>query len=154
MHLSIESRAEGKSTITTLPGPVLARRVPKRDKSIRYNEAALPKLDPKKNYTAAEIVSSAMKVFARDTRVVSIDSDLASTSGLEAGIAAVDQQRAMNAGVAEANMMLIGEAFAAMGSNAWISTFCPFYDWKVLRRGAGGPQEGRGGRARPGGCVS
>jgi len=141
MHLKIEGRAEGKSTITTVPGPVLARRVPKRDKSVRYNEAALPKLDPKKNYTAAEIVTSAMKVFARDTRVVSIDSDLASTSGLEAGIAAVDQQRAMNAGVAEANMMLIGEAFAALGSNAWVSTFCPFFNWQVMRRIAVGHQE-------------
>ena len=37
--------------------------------------------------------------------MVSIDSDLASTSGLEAGVAAVDQRRALNVGVAEANMM-------------------------------------------------
>jgi transketolase len=44
-------------------------------------------------------------------------------------------------GVAEANMMLIGEAFAALGSNVWVSTFCPFYDWKVLRRVAVGYQE-------------
>jgi hypothetical protein len=42
--------------------------------------------------------------------VVSIDSDLASTSGLQAGIAAVDQRRALNVGVAEANMMGIGGA--------------------------------------------
>jgi transketolase C-terminal domain/subunit len=82
-----------------------------------------------------------MKVFARDQAVVSIDSDLASTSGLEAGIAAVDQRRALNAGVAEANMMCIGEAFAALGFNTWISTFCPFFDWKVLRRIAVGYQE-------------
>jgi transketolase len=140
-HLNIEGRAEGKWTVTTVPGPVITRRVPKRDKGIHYNQAALPKIDPKKKYTAAEIVTSAMKVFARDPRVVSIDSDLASTSGLEAGIAAVDQQRAMNAGVAEANMMLIGEAFAALGSNAWVSTFCPFFNWQVLRRTAVGHQE-------------
>jgi transketolase C-terminal domain/subunit len=38
-------------------------------------------------------------------------------------------------------MMLIGEAFSALGSNVWISTFCPFYDWKVLRRVAVGHQE-------------
>ena len=55
-----------------------------------------------------------MKVFARDTRVVSIDSDLGTTSGLEAGVAAVDQNRALNVGVAEANMNLIGEGFAAL----------------------------------------
>ena len=82
-----------------------------------------------------------MKVFARDPSVVSIDSDLATTSGLEAGVAAVDQRRALNVGVAEANMMLIGEAFAALGHQTWISTFCPFYDWKVLRRIAVGHQE-------------
>jgi transketolase len=73
--------------------------------------------------------------------VVSIDADLATTSGLEAGVAAVDQRRALNVGVAEANMMGIGEAFAALGYNTWISTFCPFYDWKVLRRIAVGHQE-------------
>jgi transketolase C-terminal domain/subunit len=38
-------------------------------------------------------------------------------------------------------MMLIGEAFAALGSNVWVSTFCPFFDWKVLRRIAVGHQE-------------
>src|SRR5262249_14325906 len=43
--------------------------------------------------------------------------------------------------VAEANMMLLGEAFAALGYNAWTSTFCPFWDWKVLRRIAVGHQE-------------
>ena len=82
-----------------------------------------------------------MKVFARDRKVVSIDADLASTSGLEGGVGAVDQRRALNVGVAEANMMLIGEAFAALGHNTWVSTFCPFFDWKVLRRIAVGHQE-------------
>ena len=75
----------------------------------------LPRIDKTKEYAASDIVTAAMKVFARDPAVVSIDSDLASTSGLEAGIGAVDQRRALNAGVAEANMMLIGEAFAALG---------------------------------------
>ena len=73
--------------------------------------------------------------------MVSIDADLATTSGLEAGVAAVDQNRALNVGVAEANMMNIGEAYAALGYNAWVSTFCPFFDWKVLRRIAVGYQE-------------
>ena len=98
-------------------------------------------IDPKKEYAASDIVTGAMKVFARDSAVVSIDSDLASTSGLEAGVAAVDQTRALNVGVAEANMMLIGEAFAALGYNTWCSTFCPFFDWKVMRRIAVGYQE-------------
>jgi D-arabinose 1-dehydrogenase-like Zn-dependent alcohol dehydrogenase len=34
-----------------------------------------------------------------------------------------------------------GEAFAVMGYNTWVSTFCPFFDWKVLRRIAVGHQE-------------
>jgi transketolase len=122
-------------------GPVVTRRAPVRDKRIRYDASLLPAIDPKKEYAAADIVTGAMKIFARDSRVVSIDSDLATTSGLEAGVAAVDQRRALNAGVAEANMLLLGEAFAAMGFNTWTSTFCPFWDWKVMRRVAVGYQE-------------
>jgi transketolase len=138
MHLATES---GTHFLSRQSGPLLTRRVPPRDKKIRYDPAALPKLDRSKSYSAAEIVTAAMKVFARDARVVSIDSDLASTSGLEAGISAVDQARALNAGVAEANMMLMSEAFAALGSNAWCSTFCPFFNWQVMRRIAVGHQE-------------
>jgi transketolase C-terminal domain/subunit len=107
-----------------------------------------------KEHSAADIVTNAMKVFARDPSVVSIDSDLATTSGLEAGIAAVDQKRALNVGVAEANMMCIGEAFAALGYNTWISTFCPFFDWKVLRRIAVGYQERLEAIDSPGGWLS
>lgn len=140
MHLAV-SDSPGKPFLSQVIGPVLTRRVPPRDKKIRYQASALPKLDPAKSYSAAEIVTAAMKVFALDGRVVSIDSDLASTSGLEAGIAAVDQTRALNTGVAEANMMLIAEAFAALGSNAWCSTFCPFFNWQVMRRIAVGQQE-------------
>jgi transketolase len=141
MHLNTRPTPAGGLELAARMGPVLLRRVPPRDKRIRYNAEALPKLDPKKEYAASDIVTAAMKVFARDTRVVSIDADLGSTSGLEAGVAAVDQNRALNAGVAEANMNLIGEAFAALGCNTWVSTFCPFFDWKVLRRIAVGHQE-------------
>ena len=122
-------------------GPVITSRVPPRCKKIRYDATLLPRIDRAREYAASDIVTAAMKIFARDPRVVSIDSDLGTTSGLEAGIAAVDQKRALNAGVAEANMMCIGEAFAALGYNTWISTFCPFFDWKVLRRVAVGYQE-------------
>ena len=140
MHLNLDaSRAE--VALPQAMGPVVLKRVPPRQKKVRYDASMLPRIDRSKEYAASEIVTAAMKVFARDPAVVSIDSDLASTSGLEAGIAAVDQRRALNVGVAEANMMLIGEAFAALGCNVWISTFCPFYDWKVLRRVAVGHQE-------------
>jgi len=141
MHLEIDENVSKRRTIGSVVGPVLTKRVPHRNKRIRYDADRLPKLDPKKSYSAAEIITAGMKVFAQDSSVVSIDSDLASTSGLEAGIAAVDQRRALNVGVAEANMMLIGEAFAALGSNTWVSTFCPFFNWQVLRRIAVGQQE-------------
>jgi transketolase N-terminal domain/subunit/transketolase C-terminal domain/subunit len=135
-------------------GPLVTRRAPPRDKRIRYNADLLPKIDPKKEYSAADIVTGAMKVFARDARIVSIDSDLATTSGLEAGVASADQRRALNAGVAEANMMLLGEAFAALGYNTWTSTFCPFWDWKVMRRIAVGHQERLESIASPEGWLS
>ena len=38
-------------------------------------------------------------------------------------------------------MMNIAEGFAACGYNAWTSTFCPFFDWRVMRRIAVSYQE-------------
>jgi transketolase len=149
MHLEVAGQS-----VTTVVGPVLTRRVPPRNKRIVYDRKLLPQLDLKKEYAASDIVTAAMKVFAKDPSVVSVDADLASTSGLEAGIAAVDQKRALNAGVAEANMMLIGEAFAALGFNTWVSTFCPFFDWKVLRRIAVGAQERQEAIEAPDGWLS
>ena len=134
MRLEPGRAASGLLSLSQTIGPVATSRVPPRDKRIHYDASLLPRLDKAKEYAASDVVTLAMKVFAVDRRVVSIDADLATTSGLEAGVAAVDQRRALNVGVAEANMMGIGEAFAALGSNTWISTFCPFYDWKVLRR--------------------
>ncbi len=154
MHIGIQESSSGELAITSLVGPMVAKRAPRRDKSIRYDPSALPRIDKGKEYSASSIITAAMKVFARDSRVVSIDADLASTSGLEAGVAAVDQTRALNVGVAEANMMNIGEAYAAMGYNAWVSTFCPFFDWKVLRRIAVGYQERLETMASPDGWLS
>ncbi len=131
----------GNLRLDQVIGPVRTRRAPRRNKAVSYDAAKLPVLDAGKDYAASDVVTAAMKVFARDPAVVSVDSDLATTSGLEAGVAAVDQRRALNVGVAEANMMCIGEAFAALGYQAWISTFCPFFDWKVMRRIAVGHQE-------------
>ncbi len=140
MRLDVGQQS-GELVLSQTIGPVRTTRVPPRDKTIKYDEALLPRIDKAKEYAASDIVTAAMKVFARDPMVVSIDSDLATTSGLEAGVASVDQRRALNVGVAEANMMGIGEAFAALGYQTWISTFCPFFDWKVMRRVAVGHQE-------------
>jgi len=136
MHLRING-----SAVEQAIGPVITQRAKPRNKQIRYDPAQLPRIDQAKEYASSDIITAAMKVFARDPAVISIDADLATTSGLEAGVAYVDQKRAMNVGVAEANMMSIGEAFAALGCNTWVSTFCPFFDWKVLRRIAVGQQE-------------
>jgi transketolase len=141
MRLNVERTASDAAAVTQVIGPVVTQRVRPRNKRIDFDVSQLPVLDRSKQYAASDVVTAAMKVFARDPRIVSIDADLATTSGLEAGVAAVDQRRALNVGVAEANMMGIGEAFAALGFNTWISTFCPFYDWKVLRRIAVGHQE-------------
>jgi transketolase len=139
MHLSPASGFLGE--LPSVEGPVLTKRAPVRAKAIAYDAAQLPKIEKGKDYAASDIVTGAMKIFARDPRVASVDSDLASISGLEAGIGHVDQGRALNVGVAEANMMCLGESFALMGFNTWVSTFCPFFDWKVLRRIAVGWQE-------------
>ena len=153
MHLTTAGSGD-QLALESVPGPVLTKRVPPRGKKIAGNPAQLPRIDKTKEYAASDIVTGAMKVFARDARVVSVDSDLATTSGLEAGVGAVDQGRALNVGVAESNMMLIGEAFAALGCNTWVSTFCPFFDWKVMRRIAVGHQERLESMASPEGWLS
>ncbi|HET7216643.1 MAG TPA: transketolase C-terminal domain-containing protein [Vicinamibacterales bacterium] len=154
MRLDVTRHSSGGLALEQIIGPVLTVRAPKRDKRVDYDPALLPRIDPTKEYAASDIVTAAMKVFAQDPAVISIDSDLATTSGLEAGVAAVDQRRALNVGVAEANMMLIGEAFAALGHQTWISTFCPFFDWKVMRRVAVGHQERLEAIASPSGWLS
>ncbi len=121
--------------------PVRTKRAPERNKKIDYDANQLPKLDNSKTYSASNVITLAMQVFARDPKVVSIDADLAALSGLEPGVAYVDMTRALNVGIAEANMMGIGEGFAIMGYNVWLSTVCLFFDWKVLRRIAIGYQE-------------
>ena len=154
MGYEVVARRDGGCEVRARSAGVLTRRAAPRDKAIRYETAALPKLDARAEHSASSVITQAMKVFARDPRVVSVDSDLASTSGLEAGVGYVDVDRALNVGVAEANMMGIGEAFAVLGRNAWVSTFCPFFDWKVLRRTAIGQQERLETIANPDGWLS
>jgi transketolase len=127
--------------ISNIPTQVKLKKAEVRNKKIEYKSEKLPTLEHGKLYAADKVIESAMKVFALDERIFSIDSDLASTSGLQSGVGHVDKRRSLNVGVAEANMMLIGEALSVLGSNVWVSTFCPFFDWKVLRRIAVGYQE-------------
>jgi transketolase len=141
MCLEVVQVPNGELTLPVSFADIRTGRAAARSKRIQYDAGLLPRLDRNKPYSAGDIVTAAMKIFARDPAVVSIDADLATTSGLEAGVAAVDQRRALNVGVAEANMLGIGEAYAIHGFNTWVSTFCPFFDWKVMRRVAVGHQE-------------
>ena len=153
MNLSLDL-SDKKGKVTPVITPVRTKRAPARQKAVTYPADRLPRLDPSKEYSAGDTITQVMKVFAQDRRVVSIDADLSSTSGLQAGVGFVDMSRALNVGVAEANMMCIGEAFAALGYNAWVSTFCPFFDWKVLRRIAVGYQERLEAIALPDGWLN
>lgn len=151
MNLAAEGEA---GSIVSLPPTTRSGRVPRRDKRIRYDAAALPAYAADAEAAASDVIRTCMSVFARDPRVVSVDADLGTTSGLQAGIGSVDQQRGINVGVAESNMMCVGEAYAALGCNAWVSTFCPFFDWKVLRRIAVGAQERSESIHAPNGWLS
>ena len=72
-----------------------------------------------KTYKLTDVVSNVMSALAADPRVISIDADLASTSGLLKGVQSVDSTRGFNVGIAEANMMGIGEGFAKF----WETTY-------------------------------
>lgn len=150
-EMNLRVKRTGVDAVTVTPR---SNAVPPRDKAIRYDKAALPSYEAGKNYAANDVVRECMMVFARDERVVSVDADLGSTSGLQDGVGSVDQARGRNVGIAESNMMCIGEAYAALGYNAWVSTFCPFFDWKVLRRIAVGFQERIEAIADPAGWLS
>ena len=154
MNLDIVIEEKKAVEVKTVVVPVKTRPAPPRNKKIAYDAGQLPQLDKKKEHAAAGVITAAMKVFAQDPKVVSLDADLASTSGLEAGVGFVDMNRAFNVGVAEPNMMGIGEAFAVMGYNTWVSTFCPFFDWRVLRRIAIGYQERLEAMVTKGGWLS
>jgi transketolase len=140
MNISIKNINAGVET-SCFQVPVRLKKAAERDKTIKYDSSALPVVEKGNKYQASEIIKKAMEVFAKDDRVVSIDSDLSSTSGLLDGVSVVDRERALNVGIAEPNMMGIGEAFAVCGYNVWMSTFCPFFDWRVMRRIAIGYQE-------------
>jgi transketolase len=131
----------GESDIGYNDIPTRYERADVRDKKIGYDDDLLPKIGKDSRMMCSDVIRDAMKVFAKDTRVVSLDSDLSSTSGLAAGVGFVDKGRGLNIGIAEANMMNIAEAYAVLGCNVWTSTFCPFFNWQVMRRIAVGQQE-------------
>ena len=141
LSMGLEISEDSEIKVEARKPVVRTKKAPVRNKTIDYDPQALPRLEMGSSYLAHKVIENAMHTFAKDPRIVSIDSDLASTSGLQDGVGAVDKYRALNVGVAEANMVLIGEGFSILGNNVWVSTFCPFFDWKLIRRIAVGHQE-------------
>lgn len=131
LNLSLSSESNG---VHARPTPRAVRVQPAPARGKRMKEVSIPALESGRSYKSDEVVALAMRAYAADKRVISVDSDLASTSGLEAGVSARDMRRAINVGIAEANMMCIGEGLAVAGNNVWVSTFCPFFNLGVLRR--------------------
>lgn len=112
-----------------------------RNKVLQYDASALPVLDCSKEYGAGEITSKVMTVLAQDSHLYTIDADLSNASGLYDGTRVTNRAHAINAGIAECNMMCMAEALASEGSNVWVSTFAPFFDWQAFRRIAVSYQE-------------
>src|SRR5690606_4832376 len=67
--------------VKSKPSKVITKKPLKRDKQIAYDSSALPGLEKGSSHAAHKVIESAMQVFAKDSRVFSVDSDLASTSG-------------------------------------------------------------------------
>lgn len=135
LNYALQLDADGCiSGIKRLTPVVKTRRAAPRDKRLHYDATQLPRFEAGKAYLFDDVIRRTMKVFARDARVCSIDSDLSNTSGLMEGVSAVDGNRALNAGIAESLMMCMAEAYAAEGYNAWCSTFAVFFDARAMRR--------------------
>lgn len=116
-------------------------KAPVRDKKLNYPKELLKPLDPDKKYNTFTVAKETMGVFARDSRLYTVDSDLSNASGLYDGTSKVDRTRSINVGIAECNMMCVAEALASEGANVWTSTFSPFFDQRAFRRIAVSYQE-------------
>jgi transketolase len=135
-------KSEGRAVcLNRIDRGVLTKRVPARDKELHYDESKLPKVIKGEDYECHKLISDVIAVLGQDSRLVAIDADQGLITGLCPGMAKTDENRAINVGISEANMMGISEAFAARGYNAWCGCFGVFLEWRVLRRIAVGYQE-------------
>jgi len=91
----------------------------------------LPPSIARKEYAASDIVTAGNEsVCARPARVFNRFRSGHKPVRLEAGVAFVDQSRALNVGLPRANMHEHRRGLRALGYNAWVSTFCPFLNWQ------------------------
>lgn len=78
-----------------------------------------------------EVFASSLKqMMEQDSRVVLVDADLAKASGTT-GIHAAFSDRALDCGVAEANMVPVAAGLASYGYIPFITTFAPFATRRV-----------------------
>ena len=78
-----------------------------------------------------EVFASSLKqMMEQDSRVVLVDADLAKASGTT-GIHAAFSDRALDCGVAEANMVSVAAGLASYGYIPFITTFAPFATRRV-----------------------
>lgn len=141
MRFEPECHEGAFSAIKPLPLTSKVQRPLPIEKSLKYDENEMPSVVRGETIACSKVISQIMTALGHDPHVVTIDCDLGGISGLYAGMAGIDQNRAFNVGVAESNMMAIGEAFATSGMHCWVSGFCSFFDLRVLRRIAIGYQE-------------
>lgn len=132
----------------------LTKRAETRDKALRYDAGKLPEVTAAGKYGAWDILSACSAAFASDWRYFTVDADLSNASGLFPGTESTNREHAVNAGIAECNMMNMAEAFAAIGGNVWVSTFGPFFNWQALRRIAVSYQERENDILFPNGWLS
>ena len=105
-----------------------------RKKSLHYNATLLPKIAVGQSAAPTDLGIAIARAFAYDTNFYSIDSDLSNVSGLYSGTSLTNRTHAINAGIAECNMMNMAESLAAVGANVWVSTFGPFFNMQAFRR--------------------
>lgn len=83
------------------------------------------------NRELREVFATSLKnMMEQDERVVLIDADLAKASGT-IGIRSVFPERALDAGVAEADMVSIAAGLASYGFKPFVTTFAPFASRRV-----------------------
>ncbi len=75
MNLGI-NYSEAQKEVNPVIVSVQTQRAPIINKKIVYNLDSLPKCELSKEYSASNIITSVMKVIARDNKVVSINSDI------------------------------------------------------------------------------
>lgn len=142
MGLQIQTDENGRITdCRRVSVGKLVQKAPVRNKKLEYSGERWKPLDRGQKYNTFRVMKEAMEILAEDPRVYTIDSDLSNASGMYDGAVMADRNRALNVGIAECNMMCVGEALASEGGNVWMSTFAPFFDQRALRRIAVSYQE-------------